>query len=129
MVPLVSQALLRTGEAGVSLFEFVINPESFGQSVENLFYVSFLVKEGKAAVYPAELEDGSEGVLMLCEFNLPLNGMYLSTSVDASVPVSEEDASKETKKQQVFTLTPDVWRVRLGSYMYSRLLTGYIRRR
>lgn len=67
MVPLVSQALLRTGDAGVTLFEFVINPQSFGQSVENLFYVSFLVKEGKAAVYPEELEGGGEGILMLCE--------------------------------------------------------------
>ncbi|KIM29786.1 hypothetical protein M408DRAFT_328614 [Serendipita vermifera MAFF 305830] len=94
MVPLVSQALLKTGEDGVSLFEFVINPRSFGQSVENLFYVSFLVKEGRAAVYPAELEDGSEGVLTLY----------------ASSPQGEEDAGREAKKQQVFTLTPNVWR-------------------
>lgn len=35
---------------GVDLMRFVINPNSFGQSVENLFYVSFLIKDGKVSV-------------------------------------------------------------------------------
>ena len=35
---------------GVSLFEYVVNPRSFGQTVENLFYVSFLIKEGSFAI-------------------------------------------------------------------------------
>lgn len=38
------------GEAAVSLFDFVINPISFGQTVENLFYISFLIREGNAKV-------------------------------------------------------------------------------
>lgn len=28
---------------GVSLFHFTVNPKSFGQTVENLLYVSFLI--------------------------------------------------------------------------------------
>ena len=42
---------LRLADNGdVSLFDFVINPHSFGQTVENIFYVSFLIREGSVRV-------------------------------------------------------------------------------
>lgn len=53
------------GEEGVSLFKFAINPESFSDSVENLFYISFLVRDGKVSI-----EDNQDGIPMLREYGL-----------------------------------------------------------
>ncbi|SPN99794.1 related to NSE4 Nuclear protein that plays a role in the function of the Smc5p-Rhc18p DNA repair complex [Cephalotrichum gorgonifer] len=74
---------------GVDLMRFVINPRSFGQSVENIFYVSFLIKDGKVAV---ELD----------EHGIP--------SVEPVDENDAQDAGRRTKHQAVFSLDMDTWR-------------------
>lgn len=52
-------------EQGCNLFEFAINPHSFPNTVENLFYISFLVRDGKVSIDDADPEKGP----ILCEFS------------------------------------------------------------
>jgi hypothetical protein len=47
---------------GVNFYEWIINPGSFSESVENLFYTSFLVREGKLAI-----EFDTEGIPRICK--------------------------------------------------------------
>ncbi|KIW99822.1 uncharacterized protein Z518_10750 [Rhinocladiella mackenziei CBS 650.93] len=72
----------------VPLFDFCVNPKSFGQTVENLFYVSFLIKEGKVA-----LDFDRDG--------LPTLGIAASRSF--------AERQEMQRNQAVFTLDFDVW--------------------
>ena len=49
-------------ESPINLFRLIINPHDFGQSVENLFYLSFLVRDCKACIELCE-----DGELVVCE--------------------------------------------------------------
>ncbi|GHJ87436.1 hypothetical protein NliqN6_3838 [Naganishia liquefaciens] len=58
------EALLEKHDAKVNLFKWLINPWSFGQTIENTFYTSFLLKECKVAI--DEAEDGSGIPYIFC---------------------------------------------------------------
>ena len=77
------------------LFNFCINPKSFGQSVENLFYVSFLIKEGKVGLD----FDGR---------NLPTLGMVDERTL--------EERQETQRNQAVFTLSFDIWEEIIKSF-------------
>jgi len=45
------------GTQGIPYLKFIINPDSFSQTVENMFYFSFLVREQKVAL---EVDDDAD---------------------------------------------------------------------
>ena len=51
-----------TNTGGPNLLEYALDPQDFGQTVENLFRISFLIKEGKFGV-----QDDDDGLPTLCK--------------------------------------------------------------
>lgn len=51
---------------GIDLMRFVVNPRSFGQTVENMFYLSFLIRDGRI-----EVDFDDDDLPAICTF-LPL---------------------------------------------------------
>ena len=41
----------KKARSGISFFEFVIDPDSFSNTVKNIFLTSFIVKENEATIY------------------------------------------------------------------------------
>ncbi|KAH8828493.1 Nse4 C-terminal-domain-containing protein [Flagelloscypha sp. PMI_526] len=81
-------ALLET-TGSINLFKFTINPNDFAQSVENMFHLSFLIRDGKVAM---QYEDG-EPMIFLCG------------------EPTEEDYANDLKKQQIiFEFDMATWR-------------------
>ncbi|KAK8102826.1 hypothetical protein PG984_015972 [Apiospora sp. TS-2023a] len=78
---------------GIDLLRFVVNPKSFGQTVENMFYVSFLIRDAKI-----KLEYDDDG---------------FATLVPIDTEEVEQNAGRQTARQRqqaVFHLDMDVWR-------------------
>ncbi|OMJ16939.1 Non-structural maintenance of chromosome element 4 [Smittium culicis] len=79
----------------VNLFEFVVNPASFSETVENVFYLSFLIRDGKAFI------DDASGQPMLAACDPPDQEAYQSGLV---------------KKQIVFDLDMNLWTEIIKTY-------------
>lgn len=77
-----------TSDGSIPLFKFCINPKSFGQTIENLFYVSFLIKEGRAGLgYDRQ--------------GLPTIGVAGERGL--------EERQEAQRNQAVFTMSFEIW--------------------
>ncbi|KAL2868494.1 Nse4 C-terminal-domain-containing protein [Aspergillus lucknowensis] len=95
-------------DGGVPLFKFCINPQSFGQSVENLFYLSFLVRDGTVGI-----STDSRG--------LP--------TLHPSKPLAPSEAQRQgiQKRQSVFSLDFDTWQDLVEAYSIQGCIIPHLR--
>ncbi|PFH50906.1 hypothetical protein AMATHDRAFT_143981 [Amanita thiersii Skay4041] len=86
----VLEHILENEEGPINIFKLIINPNDFAQSVENLFYLSFLIRDGKVAF---EITSDGEPVVYMCE-----------------QPSDQDYASGLKKQQMVMEFDMDTWR-------------------
>ncbi|KAK3191101.1 hypothetical protein K4F52_002685 [Lecanicillium sp. MT-2017a] len=77
---------------GIDFIKFVVNPNSFGQTVENIFYVSFLIRDGRVEV------DYDES-------DLPT-----LAPVAREIPSEEESRQALSKHQAILSIDMQTWR-------------------
>lgn len=91
------------GASGVNLFEFAIDPDSFSNTVENLFHISFLIRDGRASI---DTENENEEPILLG-----------STEAQA-----EDYENGLTKRQIVMELDVKTWRGLVEAYNIKRAM-------
>ncbi|PVZ98274.1 hypothetical protein BB558_004031 [Smittium angustum] len=79
----------------INLFEFVVNPFSFPETVENIFYLSFLIRDGKAFID----DESGQPIIAACE-----------------PPDQEAYMQGLTKKQVVFDIDMETWKKLITVY-------------
>ena len=84
------QNILNKINGPMNYFEFVVNPSDFSQTIENIFHLAFLVKDGKASIQ--------------VENDLPI----LRKAVPYTADNGEEDTIR--KKQVLVSLDRPQWR-------------------
>ncbi|GHJ85623.1 hypothetical protein NliqN6_2025 [Naganishia liquefaciens] len=94
--------LLEEQDPDLNYFEWVINPKSFGQTVENIFYTSFLVSSSLAAIDVKQ--DGSGiPIIFSCE---PPSEEDKRAQYDAA---GNEIREALTKRQVVMEMSMEAW--------------------
>ncbi|KAF4463758.1 nuclear Qri2 Nse4 [Fusarium albosuccineum] len=77
---------------GIDLMRFVVNPKSFGQTIENMFYVSFLIRDGRVMV---EFDDDDLPAL---------------APVDREAEEEEPARHGAAKHQAILSMDMETWR-------------------
>jgi len=92
--------VLTEQEGPVNLFRLIVNPDSFGQSVENLFYVSFLIREAQVNL----VFDNETSEPLLCLADAPTLADYLEGTIKKQM-IMELDVEIWKRAKEVFNIT------------------------
>ncbi|ORZ40820.1 Nse4 C-terminal-domain-containing protein [Catenaria anguillulae PL171] len=87
----------------VPLFEFILHPRSYAQTVENMFFVSFLIKDGIAVV---RYEDQGDIVLW----------GESQEEVKQKIDEANKNGTGERRSQWIPSITLDEWRELVDLY-------------
>ena len=85
----------------VPFYHFVINPQSFSQTVENIFYVSFLVRDCKVSVTRSEKQ---KDMLMI------------ETAEPPTVDMQQETEGQYQRIQNILQFDMVSWRELIANY-------------
>ncbi|KAI8586561.1 Nse4 C-terminal-domain-containing protein [Geranomyces variabilis] len=115
----IARCLYRVGR--IPFFKFIINPESFGQTVENLFYLSFLIRDGKVQINEDdEYDDLMLGTLwrMMRKSRGTRSPLLLATFAEPAVPPnpSDYDDNQIKRYQAVIDIDQQMWRDLIDAY-------------
>lgn len=86
--------ILKKEPAPFHFIKFFVNPESFSQTIENLFYISFLVRDGTVSIF--EDEDGQP--------------MIVLWDAERESEQTQDASKKEEGQQFILDITYDMWR-------------------
>lgn len=93
----------------VFLYKTICDPTSFAKTVENLFYVSFLVKDGKIAISSCEDGDGDGDGNGVMDYNITVVD-------DAAFEDEDTAAADEDKNQKIFPISYPLYRSWITKY-------------
>lgn len=120
--PLKRSCLLQLGqfitdlEEPVNVFKLLVNPHSFAQTVENFFFLAFLIKDGMVSLLTVD------GEPCVGEFFLDIRILkwFILTNftTEACEPMTAEDAAAGMAKQQgVWQIDMEMWQVRVFIFL------------
>jgi hypothetical protein len=98
-------AFLKIGHP-VPFYRFIVDPQSFSRTVENLFYVAFLVNDNRVRLAIEPKTDGTE------------NHLVMHQIVDSTI----DDEGPRPKNQVIYRMSMSLWQNLVNEYSIDHAL-------